>query len=216
MTTGSGDCAGAEDILRAATQLFAERGFEAVSISAIAERAGSSKANIFHHFESKQGLYFAVMRVATRRLSDEFSLVLQSDDEPRVKIERAIRASLSILFEDECRTRLIFREVLDAGPGRAEDLAKDVFGREFTTLRALFNEIQENMGGSARFDPSFLAYLLTSVNVMLLHCQHVVRHLPYGAFVEDRERYVDMLCELLTRGIGVHEEEIAAKEGVTA
>lgn len=201
MNTGSGDCAGAEGILSAAKELFAERGFNAVSISSIAEKAGSSKANIFHHFGNKQGLYFAVMRIAAERLTDEFSRLLDSDDEPEVKLEKAIRASISILSEDECRTRLVFREVLDAGPERAEELAKDVFGREFTTLRALFADIQRRAGDDSGLDPSFLAYLLVSFNVMLLHCRHVIRHLPYGAFVNDSEHYVEMLRDLFLRGI---------------
>lgn len=94
MNGGSVDSAGPEEILLAAKDLFVERGFEALSISAVAERAGSSKANIFHHFGSRQGLYFAVMRAATERLADEFSRLLDSDDEPSEKIERAIRVSL--------------------------------------------------------------------------------------------------------------------------
>ena len=202
MNGGSVDSAGAEEILLAAKDLFAERGFEAVSISAIAERAGSSKANIFHHFGNKQGLYFAVMRAATERLTDEFSRLLDSDDDPSEKIEQAIRASLSLLFEDECRSRLIFREVLESGPGRSEALAEDVFSNEFATLTALFSDIQHDTAGAPRLDASFLAYLLLSANVMLLHCRQVIRHLPGVDFVDERERYVTMLRDLLLRGVG--------------
>lgn len=201
MTGNPGENAGAGEILRAANELFAERGFNAVSVSAIAARAGVSKANIFHHFGSKQGLYLEVLRAATRRLTGEFARLLDSDDNPEVKIERAIRGSLAVLFEDECRMRLVFREVLDSGPERAEELARDVFGREFTTLRAIFEDIQRRDGGDSRIDPSFLSYLLISANVMLLHCRHLVRHLPNGGFVDDREGYVTMLRDLLLRGV---------------
>lgn len=201
MSVSTGESAGAEDILRAANELFAERGFDAVSISAIAERAGSSKANIFHHFGNKQGLYFAVMRAATGRLTDEFSRLLDSDDEPAAKVEQAIRASLSVLFEDECRSRLIFREVLESGPGRAEALAEGVFSKEFATLSALFADIQRQVGGEPGVDASFLAYQLISANVMLFHCGQVIRHLPGGDFVDDREHYVTMLRDLLLRGV---------------
>jgi TetR/AcrR family transcriptional regulator len=201
MTGNPEEHTGSREILRAATELFAERGFDAVPISAIAERAGSSKANVFHHFGSKSGLYFAVMRGATTQLTDEFSRLLDSDLDPEVKLERAIQASLATLFEDECRTRLVFREVIEAGPERAVELAKDVFGREFTTLRALFADIQRHTDDDSGIDPSFLAYLLVSFNVMLLHCRHVIRHLPYGAFVNDREHYLEMLRDLLLRGI---------------
>ncbi len=51
-------------ILAAAEELFSRRGFDAVSMNEIAEAAGVSKANIFHHFESKNALYLAVVRNA--------------------------------------------------------------------------------------------------------------------------------------------------------
>ena len=51
-------CVDAVDrVLIAAEDLFATCGYDAVSISAIAERANVSKANIFHHFQSKRSLY---------------------------------------------------------------------------------------------------------------------------------------------------------------
>ncbi|PIE51801.1 hypothetical protein CSA37_00580 [Candidatus Fermentibacteria bacterium] len=49
-------------ILRAAEELFAERGFSGVSISSIAERSGSSGPLIMFHFRSKKGLYSAVKK----------------------------------------------------------------------------------------------------------------------------------------------------------
>ena len=53
-----------ERILEAAESLFSERGFDAVSMSDIAAAAGVCKANVFHHFTSKNELYIAVLRNA--------------------------------------------------------------------------------------------------------------------------------------------------------
>ena len=58
----------ADRILRAAETLFAKHGFGAVSMSAIARRAGVSKANVFHHFATKQALYLAVLTAACRAI----------------------------------------------------------------------------------------------------------------------------------------------------
>lgn len=44
-------------ILRASMELFATRGFEATSISAIASRAGVSRGAVFWHFGSKAALF---------------------------------------------------------------------------------------------------------------------------------------------------------------
>src|SRR5213078_1636709 len=57
-------------ILAVAEELFAECGFEAVSMNAVAEKAGVSKANIFHHFTSKRELYLAVLHNACRHAAE--------------------------------------------------------------------------------------------------------------------------------------------------
>ena len=48
-------------LLIAATQLFAARGFDGVSVSQIAQRAGVTKALINYHFGSKLKLYLTIM-----------------------------------------------------------------------------------------------------------------------------------------------------------
>lgn len=53
----------AEQILRAARQLFAERGYRAATIRAIATEAGVNQALVHHFFGSKQGLFVAAMNL---------------------------------------------------------------------------------------------------------------------------------------------------------
>lgn len=51
-----------EHVLRAAAQLFAERGFDAVSVREIVQAAGVTKPALYYHFGSKEGLALAIMR----------------------------------------------------------------------------------------------------------------------------------------------------------
>lgn len=48
-------------LLDAAAELFAERGIEAASVDAIAERAQRTSGAVYDHFESKEGLLFALL-----------------------------------------------------------------------------------------------------------------------------------------------------------
>jgi AcrR family transcriptional regulator len=50
-----------EKVLRAALDLFAERGIEAASMDAIAQQSGVSKATIYNHWEDKEALLMEVM-----------------------------------------------------------------------------------------------------------------------------------------------------------
>src|SRR6516165_8667830 len=48
-------------ILAAARTLFAEGGFEATSIDAIATKAGVAKGAVYHHFQSKEEIFTRVL-----------------------------------------------------------------------------------------------------------------------------------------------------------
>lgn len=57
-----------EEILRAAAELFMEFGYAATSLDAVAERLGSTKGRIYHHYRSKADLFIDVQVAAMKRL----------------------------------------------------------------------------------------------------------------------------------------------------
>ena len=65
-------------ILRAAVNLFAEKGFEGASVRDIVARANVNQAAINYHFERKEGLYAEVLEAAleslTRQATDPAAL----------------------------------------------------------------------------------------------------------------------------------------------
>jgi AcrR family transcriptional regulator len=58
-----------EQIIAAATRAFARAGFAATNLDDIAGEAGISRAILYRHFDSKTGLYRAVLDGACHRLS---------------------------------------------------------------------------------------------------------------------------------------------------
>jgi AcrR family transcriptional regulator len=66
-------------ILRAASILFAERGFRGVSISDVAAAAGLVKSSIYHHFENKEALYLAVLTEMAQQSRDLMQAGAQGD-----------------------------------------------------------------------------------------------------------------------------------------
>lgn len=57
-------------ILETASRLFAERGFEAVTVAAVARAADVSEMTVFNHFRTKEDLFFAKMEFFEERLLD--------------------------------------------------------------------------------------------------------------------------------------------------
>jgi AcrR family transcriptional regulator len=68
-----------ESIRRAALALFQSFGFNKVSISDIAERAGVSQVTIYNHFSNKEALIRDVLQWFSRGLLEKYQSIMQSD-----------------------------------------------------------------------------------------------------------------------------------------
>lgn len=60
-----------EALLAAAASLFAEKGFETVSVREVTGRAGANVASVKYHFGSREGLIDAVVAEMTRPVNEE-------------------------------------------------------------------------------------------------------------------------------------------------
>src|SRR5439155_119983 len=67
-----------QELLRAAADVFAERGFRDASIDEVAERAGYSKGAVYWHFASKGDLFFALVEEHVDRPTREMIELLES------------------------------------------------------------------------------------------------------------------------------------------
>jgi len=192
---------GARSILEVAERLFADKGFDAVSISDIAVQAGVSKANIFHHFKSKEGLYMAVLRSAcdhSARALDEVEGRLNQD--PRARMETFCSLHLKALLAHPRSSRLIQRELLEGATERGRQLAEQVFSDHFSRVVKLVREGQAQGFLRRDFDPALLAFLLVSTNVFFFESRPVLRHLPEVDFADSPDHYSQAVFELLSRG----------------
>jgi len=78
-----------DEILKAATQRFAERGFHETSMSEVAREAGVSKALIFWHFRTKEELFLAVLNKLLQPYYIDFAEEAEKLDE-REQIRKLI------------------------------------------------------------------------------------------------------------------------------
>jgi len=189
-------------ILAAAERLFAESGFDAVSMNAVAELAGVSKANIFHHFSTKNALYLAVMRQACRH-SNPLMDNLESDGGAFVeRLRHFARAHLAHILDNQQTSRLILREIIGNDPQRCRELAEQVFGDNFARLVEIMRAGQKRGELRGDLDAGMVATLLVAADLFFFQTREVSRHLPDVKHLSaDPVAYSDRLVDILMHGI---------------
>lgn len=190
-----------ERILAAAEQLFASQGFEAASMSAVARRAGVSKASVFYHFATKRELYLAVLTQACRESSAMLRDMEASRGGVEHKLGRFAQMHLSTILEHEQFSRLILRELLENGPQRGQELAQQGFGENFARLVKILRAAQDDGELRRDVDPAMAAVLLIGADVFFFEARDVLRHYPDVTFSDDPSRYSRMLVDILLRGM---------------
>lgn len=84
-------------ILDAATAVFTERGYQAASMDAVAERVGVTKPVLYDHFGSKEGLLLASVARTRQELLTETTEAVAGASEPEDMVRRGFRAFFDFL-----------------------------------------------------------------------------------------------------------------------
>lgn len=188
-------------ILAAAESLFAEHGFDAASMSAIASAASVSKANVFHHFNSKHALYRAVLRHAVREVTQQLKHMGTRSGSVAGDLAQFARGHLSNILRHDRFARLMLREILSDMPAERLHIAQQVFGENFSELVSILRRGQERDELRTDLDPAMVAMLLVGANVFFFQACKLFRHFPEVSFADDPERYTRMAVDILIRGI---------------
>ncbi|VBB06355.1 tetr bacterial regulatory protein hth signature [Lucifera butyrica] len=149
-------------LLEAASKLFAERGFAAVSIREVAEAASVNSALISYHFGGKEGLYSAVLEM---HLSKVASTIAAIDDQNLTPLDRIKKFGLGVMGIH--RRFPYFRRYLYgelSNPTTClETVVKKHFGRAYQVLHAILQEGIECGQIRAGIDPAFATIALVGI-----------------------------------------------------
>jgi AcrR family transcriptional regulator len=86
-------------LVDAARELFAQDGYAATSLDAVAAKARVTKGAVYHHFEGKQQLFEAVFAREVERLAAVLPAVYASKQDPWEAFEASCRAFLAECLE---------------------------------------------------------------------------------------------------------------------
>jgi AcrR family transcriptional regulator len=124
------------DILLAAAELFARKGFTATSMRDIAEVVGLTGGSLYHHTKSKEELFLEVhgeaLRVAGRHLREAAA----TETDPWLKLRAICRAHLDIQLDPESLTVPLMGDLAFVSPDLHRMLVaqRDAFEEYFRDL----------------------------------------------------------------------------------
>jgi TetR/AcrR family transcriptional regulator len=105
-----------DEIVDVATRLFAESGYQGVSMNDVAERVGMRKASLFYHFATKDALYEAVIDRLVASLQAPLEAIYQSDGPFSERLDAVTVTLVEALGARPFAARLLLRETMDWGP----------------------------------------------------------------------------------------------------
>ena len=86
-----------DELLAIAAELFASKGFRNTTVRDIADAAGILSGSLYHHFDSKESMVDEILRTFQDELFGRYDEILASDDDPRTKLEEAVRVSFGAI-----------------------------------------------------------------------------------------------------------------------
>lgn len=97
-------------LIEVATELFATNGYEATAIPAVLDAAGVSRGALYHHFESKEALFEAVLQSVEAQATLKVTRAARGATDPLDGLRRGCAAYLAM-----CRDPVVRRiSLIDA------------------------------------------------------------------------------------------------------
>ena len=178
-----------DQLLAAARALFAQQGYDAVSIRKVAEAAQVNPAMIHYYFGSKAGLYEAMLTDTFRPLIERLGAVLTSDDNPEA-LRNFFKLYMQTLGANPWMPPLILREVVADG-GRLRGWFIQQFASKGGGMLTRLIEREQNAGRiRADADPTLTALSMVSLAVFPFVAMPVTREV-FGMRV--KTDYLDRL-----------------------
>jgi TetR/AcrR family transcriptional regulator len=202
-----GRSAGEAAILDAAVKLFSANGYDAVSMREVASEAGVSKANIYHHFESKEALYRAILDQSADDLARLVETLAGNSGSFESRITEFAAGHLQHLNGNPLASRLIIREAFSGDNERSRVLVDQVFGGIFERIVSIFSVGQQAGVLRSELDPALCATLIMGADVFFFQARDMLRQLPRAEFASHPPRFSSEMVEVMLRGMMSPETE---------
>jgi TetR/AcrR family transcriptional regulator len=176
-------------------------GYDGVSMRRIAEAAGVSKANIYHHFASKEALYFAIMRRSAEELTTLLENLAEGEGSFHRRLQAFAAAHLEHLFENADRVRLVLREAFSGDEEKTRAVVEQMVGGVVNRMIAIFEAGQQAGLLRADLDAALCAHLLMGADLFYFQAHGLLQQIPEAGFARHPGRYSKQMIDVLLNGM---------------
>ena len=186
-----------DKLLEASAELFADNGFEGVSMRQIARAANITQAAIYHYFPNKFDLYLAAIQHIYSGRTEALVSQVSKESDPEKQLALLVRSLLEVFEEQPQFRRIYFRELLAGDRKRLQMMT----GKVLPDIRRLMDTLMPELA------PSMDSHLM-----VLSLCGLLFHHLEARKMSEvmhdgrPEHQHLDALgnhiTTLLLRGVG--------------
>lgn len=158
-----------DQIMAAAKEVFARKGFHSTTIADIAKEAGLAYGSIYWYFDSKDELFHALMAVEEQALRGHLTAALGAGAEidGEASFRSAVQATLEFFEADKATVKLLFRDAYALGD-RFEKHLGGIYERFIDDIERFIVAAQRR-GRVVEAPPRMVAYTLAALIGQLAH-----------------------------------------------
>jgi AcrR family transcriptional regulator len=193
-----------QQILKAATHLFAEQGFDGASVRAIVAKARVNQAAINYHFAGKEGLYREILRTAVAALTRDDPDLAQRDELSREEaLRRFVHQQLQpLLARDEMSRYIRIFAWESVRPSKV--LRQFVASNAAPFMTRAVDLVRRFLPAQASDQDALIAaiWLIGQCSVFVRNREHFAEP-PFGLKIDAAflERLTDLITALALRGL---------------
>ena len=140
-----------DDILRIATELFAERGFNAVGMRAIADAVGIRSSSLYYHFPSKMDILHSIALDATKTFVESQLPRLEGEGSHAERLTELFAEHVKYFWAHRTEEAVGLRELRELEAERAEEV--NTYRRAYQRALMAFVTEGRDLGEFAVDDP---------------------------------------------------------------
>lgn len=191
------------DILRAAREIFATRGYRDATLDEIAQRAAFAKGTLYNYFQSKEQIFDQILDSVLAEVIALSADALRGGDSLREKLRRHARALIMYFKANEDFLKIVAREMnrmlFDNQRAEVEQIRARVMRIHAALKRVL--EVEMKHHRVRNVNPDVLAHLFSEmIHIRTIRCLFV----PKGMESLDPEKEAEFLVDLFLDGVAVH------------